>query len=215
LPSHGVSTSSFGRRSGWTDSVAVGRLAVVVGDSEGLAGRPLTISPVCTVRLGVRMMFLWHQRSCEIEQAGAQVRAVAEEVAGTTADGEQIRERREVALGLVAAATGEDEVITPVVSGLTAARRNVVERHHLRGEFTPAVGADRTVLFEQPCTRVGVGGATGRMRRQLERRRATSAAAAAAGAPANRRCCGSGCGGDGRRVTLLVRARVARRMRWM
>ena len=59
-------------------------------------------------------------------------------------------ERREVAFLLVTAAAREHEVVAPVVRGLSAARRDVIERHGARGELRAAVGAHRAVLPQQP-----------------------------------------------------------------
>ena len=158
-------------------------------------------------------MPLRHQGAGEVEQAWAQVRAIAKEVGGAGADGEQVCKRGEIALRLVAAPAREDEVVTSVVRCLPAARRDVVERHHLWGELAPAIGAQRPVLLEEPRARVGVRGAAGRVRRQLERRRATAATTAATRAAASGRCRGGRYWPGRRGVALLVDARVALRLR--
>src|ERR1041385_5159275 len=83
------------------------------------------------------------------------------------ASGQQEREKRHVGLGGVAGGTGEDQVVGPVVGRLTLAGSDVVQRDVVLRNGAAAVGADRSVLREQPVTvglirpAAGAGGGLG------------------------------------------------------
>jgi len=112
--------------------------------------------------------FLGSQRGRELDQHRAEVCAVAQEMSGAAASSEQKRDRREISLGRVAGLAREDEIVAPIVGGLAAPRGNVVERHCRGREALTAVGADGPMSLEEPPPSLGVGDASGRMRRQLE-----------------------------------------------
>src|ERR1043166_4488527 len=63
---------------------------------------------------------------------------------------EQKGEERHVRLRGVAGGTGEDQVVRPVVRGLPLPGPDMVEGHVIDRNGPAAVGADRTVLREQP-----------------------------------------------------------------
>lgn len=89
----------------------------------------------------------------QIEQPRAEMRAVLEQIRGATPHAQEKRERRLVPLQRVAGTAGEDEVVAPVVGGLTASRRHMVERHHPRVKHEAAVRAVRPIVREQPRSR--------------------------------------------------------------
>jgi hypothetical protein len=97
------------------------------------------------------------------------VSTVAQQIVGADARAEQECHRRLIALGRVAARAGKNEVVAPIECGLSSARRDVIERHHRIGKADAAVGADGTVLREQPHPSFQVGGPARRMRRQRGR----------------------------------------------
>lgn len=97
------------------------------------------------------------------------MRAVAEQVRRSATPREQKSDRREISLGRVAGLAREDEIVAPIVGGLAASRGHVVERHRCRREALTAVGTDGSVPLKEPPSRFGVGDATGRMRRELQR----------------------------------------------
>jgi hypothetical protein len=66
---------------------------------------------------------------------------------------QQERERGEVALFLVAALARQDQVVAPVVRGLSTTWRDVIKRHRRLAVPGAAVGAHGPVLREQPLTR--------------------------------------------------------------
>lgn len=152
-------------------STPVGRLAVEIDQ-----GRPVDRRRVGGRRCRLRTR--GHERSCQLDEHGAQVRAIANEIDGARAGSEQKGERRLIALYHVAAGTGEDEVVAPIVCRLSTPRRDVVESHHGGGETHAAIGAYWSVLRQQPCARFDVGVAARRMRRQLD------SSAGRSGAPA-------------------------------
>ena len=119
------------------------------------------------LRVQVRRLF-WRERTGELDQHRTQMRAVAEEVRRAAAAGEQKCNRREISLGRVAGLAREDEIVAPIVCGLAAPRGNVVESHCRGSETLTTVGADRTVLLEEPSPCLGVGDASGGMRGELE-----------------------------------------------
>jgi hypothetical protein len=51
---------------------------------------------------------------------------------------------------------------------LAASWRHMVERHRCWREALTAVGTDRSMLLEKPSPSLGVGNASGRMRRELK-----------------------------------------------
>lgn len=59
--------------------------------------------------------------------------------------GQQECQERHVGFGGIAAGTGEDEVIRPIVCGLAAARTDVVEGYLLSRPGFAAIGADGAV----------------------------------------------------------------------
>ena len=97
------------------------------------------------------------------------MRAVAKEIGGTGASGEQKRDRREVSLCRIADFACEDEIVAPIVGRLTAAWRHVIERHCGFREPLAAVGANGTVLLEKPPPCLGVGDASCGVRGELQR----------------------------------------------
>jgi hypothetical protein len=62
------------------------------------------------------------------------------------------RYERRVGLGRVARLAGDDQVIGAVVGCLTLAGVDVVEGGAFLGDLRPAIGADRTILVDQPAT---------------------------------------------------------------
>ena len=97
------------------------------------------------------------------------MRAEPQQVAGSAASREQKCDRREISLGRVACLAREDEIVAPIVGGLTAAGRHMIERHRGFREPLAAVGTDGTMLLEKPSPRFGVGNSTRRVRGELER----------------------------------------------
>ena len=108
------------------------------------------------------------ERAGEVDEHGAQVGTVAQEVRRAAPAGEQKRDRREISLRRVTGLAGKDEVVAPIVGRLTAAGRHVVERHRGFREPLTAVGTDRTVLLEEPSPRFGVGDASCGVRGELD-----------------------------------------------
>src|SRR3954467_13618414 len=96
------------------------------------------------------------------------MRAVAKQVGRAAPAGEQKSDRREISLGRIAGLACQDEIVAPIVGGLTAAGRHMVERHRGFRELLTAVGTDGTVLLEEPSPRFGVGDASRGVRRELE-----------------------------------------------
>jgi len=81
----------------------------------------------------------------------------------------------DVGFGCVAGAAGEDQVVGPVVGCLASAGVNVVEGSSVFGDFTAAIGTDRSVLLDQPLT-VVIHGATAKIAsRTMRIRRGTFA----------------------------------------
>lgn len=79
---------------------------------------------------------------------GAEVRAVAKEARGAGAPVEEEGEDRLVGLLSVATRATEHQVVAPVVRGLAASRRHVVERDVLSVDPVLAIGAHGTVATE-------------------------------------------------------------------
>src|SRR5687767_3744510 len=73
----------------------------------------------------------------------------------------QKRHQRRVCLGRVAIAAGKDEVVGPVVCGLSAPGPDVVERDELGSCLSAAVGAECAMLRKKPIA-VGLHAAAGR-----------------------------------------------------
>ena len=81
----------------------------------------------------------------------------------------------DVGFGCVAGATGENQVVGPVVGRLAFAGIDVVEGGSVFGDFDPAISTDRSVLLDQPLT-VTVHGATAKIAsRTMRIRRGTPA----------------------------------------
>jgi hypothetical protein len=160
--------------------IAVRRLVVGVGSPGRYAGRS---------RAGFDELCRGNKALGQIEQHRAEVSAIANQIHRSAARCEQEGEWCHVALGRVAAGTGKDEVVATVVSRLSAARSHMVERHDGGGEANTAIRADRTMLSEQPGSRLDICGSAGRMRRQLRDGlgRTTATASSAPGLPRARR----------------------------
>jgi hypothetical protein len=71
------------------------------------------------------------------------------------------RDQRRVGLGRVAVPAGEDQVVGPVVRGLTAAGANMVQGDGLGARLGAAIGAHRSMLGQKPIA-MRLHGATGR-----------------------------------------------------
>ena len=97
---------------------------------------------------------------------------VPEQAGSTCSASEQKCQNRLVRFHLVAAAAGEDEVVAPVVGGLSPPWGHVIERHRIWLALALAVGAHRAVTLEQPAPGFRVGIAGRRHRRLLRTRHA-------------------------------------------
>ena len=78
--------------------------------------------------------------------------------------GASLHEKRDqgcIGLGRVTVPAGEDQIIRPVVRGLTATGAHVIQGDRLGGRLQAAIGADRPMLGQEPIA-VGLHGATGR-----------------------------------------------------
>lgn len=88
--------------------------------------------------------------TCEVDEHGAQVAAVAEQTrrAGTP----RKQESEDVLVGFldIARRAGEHEVVAAIVRGLSAARGHVVERDRSDRNLPLAVRTDRPVPVQQP-----------------------------------------------------------------
>jgi hypothetical protein len=62
----------------------------------------------------------------------------------------QERDQRSVCLGRVTIAAGEDQIVCPIICGLTPAGPHVVEGDRFFGCIRAAIRADGAVLGEQP-----------------------------------------------------------------
>lgn len=82
--------------------------------------------------------------------------AVAQELCGASAVGQQKNQGCRVGFRRVAGAAGEDQVVTPVVRALAPPRSHVVQGDAASAHVLAAVGADRAVTLQQPGTRRGV-----------------------------------------------------------
>lgn len=134
------------------------------------AGHPFSSaqrSALSALRVKIGRLFR-RERTGELDQHRAQMRAVAEEVRRAAAAGEQKCDRREISLGRVAGLAREDEIVAPIVCGLAAPRGNVIESHCRGSETLTTVGADGTVPLEEPSPCLGVGDASRGMRGELE-----------------------------------------------
>ena len=122
-----------------------------------------------TRSIAVRRLFffLGREGSCKLDEKGTQVPAVSQEICGAAAAREQKSDRREISLGRVAGLARENEIVAPIVGRLAASRSYMIERHQDFRESLAAVGADGSVLLEEPSSRLGVCHATRRMRCQL------------------------------------------------
>jgi hypothetical protein len=81
----------------------------------------------------------------------------------------------DVGFGRVAGAAGEDQVVGPVVRCLASTGVDMVEGSSVFGDFTAAIGTDRSVLLDKPLT-VAIHGATAKIAsRTMRIRRGTSA----------------------------------------
>ena len=69
-------------------------------------------------------------------------------------------DQRSIRLGRVALPAGEDQIVRAIVGGLPTAGTDMVQRDRLGRRLGPAIGAHRTVLFEEPIA-VGLHGAAG------------------------------------------------------
>lgn len=117
-----------------------------------------------------RLLFLfWGEGSRKLDEKGTQMPAVSQEVRGAAAAGEQKSDRREISFGRVASLAREDEIVAPIVGRLAAPWSYVIERHQDCRESLAAVGADGSVLLEEPSSRFRISYATRRMRCQLDR----------------------------------------------
>src|SRR5437870_2116682 len=110
------------------------------------------VTPFTAELISVRrfLFFLRCERSREIDEHRAEVRAVAEEVGGTAATGEQKSDRREISFGRVAGFACENEIVAPIVRRLPASWRHVIECHRGLRESLAAVRAHRAMLVEEP-----------------------------------------------------------------
>ena len=97
------------------------------------------------------------------------MRTVAKQVRRTAPAGEQKRNRREISLRRVTGLAGKDEIVAPIIGGLAAAGRHVVQCHRGFREPLTAVGTDGTMLFEEPSPGFGVGDASRGVRGELQR----------------------------------------------
>ena len=121
------------------------------------------------VAVGRLFGLLGREGAGEVDEHRAQVRTESQEVRRAAPAGEQKRDRREISLGRNTGLAGKDEIVAPIVGGLTAAGRHVVERHRGFREPLTAVGTDGTMLLEEPSPRFGVGDASGGVRGELDR----------------------------------------------
>ena len=108
------------------------------------------------------------QLPCHFDQHGAQVRAVPKEVRRAAPAGKQKSDRREISLRRITELACEDEIVAPIVGCLTAAGRHVVQRHRGFREPLTAVGADGTMLLDEPSPRFRIGDASRGVRGELE-----------------------------------------------
>ena len=69
-------------------------------------------------------------------------------------------DQRRVGLGRVAVPAGENQIVRPIVRGLSAARTNVVQSNGLWRGLGAAIGAYRAMLVQEPIA-VRLHGATG------------------------------------------------------
>ena len=91
------------------------------------------------------------------------MRAIAEQVCGATPACEQESHRYQVTLRDIARFARQYEVVTSVIRRLTASWCDMVQGHGFCAESLAAVGADRTMLTEQPASGCRIGDATSRM----------------------------------------------------
>ena len=141
------------------------------GPRASPSGHPFSSAQRSThhaLRIKIGRLFR-RERTGELDQHRAQMRAVAEEVRRAAAAGEQKCDRREISLCRITQLAGKDEIVAPIVGCLAAAGRHMVERHRRFGESLAAVGADRTMSSQEPASCFRIGDTAGRMRGQLDR----------------------------------------------
>ena len=78
--------------------------------------------------------------------------AIVEQEDSPAPPSQEEREERHVGLGRIAGRAGEDQVVGPIVGRLPSSGANVVQGDVLQTDRDPAVGADRSVLGEQPVS---------------------------------------------------------------
>ena len=165
--------------------IEVGRRLVAMM-AEDLGGRLATHALGMRNRRQRRPLVFRQQVLDHLDELVAQVLAVFIERNDALLVAEQEREQRLVLLGRVARLAAEHEVVAPVVRGLAAPRRDVIERHRAHGDDALAVGADGPVLVQQPFAGIGIRGAPRwyRGQRELGRGGVCAPALAASGAAA-------------------------------
>ena len=115
------------------------------------------------------LFFLWREGSRELDEKGTQMPAVSQEVGRAAAACQQKSDRREISLGRVAGLARQNEIVAPIVGRLAAPRGYMIERHQHCRESLAAVGANGSVLLEEPSPRFRISHATCWMRCQLDR----------------------------------------------
>lgn len=127
-------------------------------------------SPATSHQLLVPIRRLFRcQRHGELDEHGAQMRAIAKQIRGAAPSCEQKSDRREISLRRITDLAGKDEIVAPIISRLASPGRHVVECHRRFGESLTAVGADWTMSSEKPASSFCIGDAASGVRGQLER----------------------------------------------
>ena len=126
-------------------------------------------SPLVSVAIGRLFGLFRREGAGKVDEHRTEVRAIAQEVRCAAPAGEQKCDRREISLRGITRLAREDEIVAPIVGGLAAAGRHVVERHRGFREPLTAIGTDGSMLLEEPSSRLGVRDASCRVRGELER----------------------------------------------